>query len=257
MKILIAEDEKNIAKGIESIIKTHTEHSYQFLFAENGVDALALAYDKQPDLIITDIRMFKMTGLEFIEELRKAEVSSKIIIISGYNTFDYAQRACRVGVMDYLLKPIDRQRLLELVEQVWQEIPSKYSSPPPLKNPQFMEHEFFNLNLDNTKYPDSLTKIITFIRRNYIQDLCLQKLSDELLLHPNYISTLINKHLHVTFNYILDYIRLKKACELLLSSDMTITYIAHLVGYNNERRLYHAFQKNLGYSPGAFRKKYS
>ena len=256
MKILIAEDEKNIAKGIETIIREKTEHKNQFLFAENGMEALELAYSSQPDLIITDIRMFKMTGLDFIEQLRKSDIKSKVIIISGYSNFDYAQKACRMGVMDYLLKPIDKQRLLELVEQVWQELPKTYASSLTWDQTH-IAHDFFNLNLDNDSYPDSLKRIINFIRRDYTQDLCLQALSEELLLHPNYISTLVNKHLHVSFNYILDYVRLEKACELLLFSDMTITYITHLVGYNNERRLYHAFKKKLGCSPGTFRKLYS
>ena len=256
MKILIAEDEKNIAKGIETIIQTKTEQKNQFYFAENGMEALELAYSSHPDLIITDIRMFKMTGLDFIEQLRKSGVNTKIIVISGYSNFDYARRACRMGVMDYLLKPIDKQRLLELVEQVWQELPQTYAAALTTL-PKDIVHDFFNLDLDNADYPDSLKRIINFIRRDYTQDLCLQALSEELLLHPNYISTLVNKHLHVSFNYILDYVRLEKVCEFLLFTDMTITYMAHLVGYNNERRLYHAFKKKLGYSPGTFRKLYS
>jgi YesN/AraC family two-component response regulator len=254
MRILIAEDEESIAKGIESILQAEAQYKHQILFAENGQQALQIASSTSLDLIITDIRMFRMTGIEFIEQLKKHNITCKIIIISGYSNFEYVQRALRVGVMDYLLKPIDKKRLLELVDQVWRELPEKYVSKT-IANP--INHDFFNLDFEKEEYPRSLQKVVGFIVKNYTLDLSLQMLSEELMLHPNYISTLINKHFMVSFNYVLDYIRLEKACELLVTTDMTIAEISHLVGYNNERRLYTAFRKRLRSSPGDFRKKQS
>lgn len=253
MKILVAEDEISIARGIESIIQSQAQQKHKFAFAENGLEALEIAKTFHPDLIITDIRMFRMTGLEFIEKLKEIHPTCKVIIVTGYSHFKYVQQALRLGVMDYLLKPIDKQRLLELVNQVWSDLPETYSRQ---KTSRAVFHDFFCLDFEHEDYPHSLKKVIRFIQKNYVLDISLHMLSEKLLLHPNYISTLINKHFKVSFNYVLDHVRLEKACELLSNTDKTIAEISYLVGYNNERRLYHAFRKRLNSSPGDFRKEW-
>lgn len=251
MKILIAEDEETIAKGIAAILQMREEYRCRIKFAENGKEALELAEMFRPDLVITDVRMFQMTGLELVEQLKERGLCTKVIIISGYSNFEYAQKALRMNVIDYLLKPIDKQQLLYLVDQIWAELPSNYGIARSRVPSGF---SFFELNLDQAEYPASLKKAITFLRKNYMNDISLQSLSEELMLHPNYISALINKHIQVNFNYLLDYVRLQKACELLLQPEMTIAEISYIAGYNNERRLYHAFQKRLRCTPGDFRK---
>ena len=86
-------------------------------------------------------------------------------------------------------------------------------------------------------------------------DLSLQSLSQELMLNPSDLSSLINKYIQVNFNHLLDFVRLQKACELLLSSpEMTMSEISYVVGYNGERRFYNAFQKRLSCTPGEYRK---
>lgn len=252
MKILIAEDEENIANGIAAILRSREAYKCQIKCVENGQDALAAAESFRPDLVITDIRMMQMTGLELAEQLKQKHLCDKVIIISGYSKFEYAQRALRANVMDYLLKPIDKQHLLELVDQVWKELPANYSSTQKQFRP---EHEFFSLCLEKEEYPESLKKAIKFMREKYMEDISIQTISEELMLHPNYLSTLINKHLKVNFSYLLDYIRLEKACEMLFSEpDMTIAELSYIVGYNSERRLYQAFSKRLGCTPGDFKK---
>ena len=252
MKVLIAEDEQTIANGIAAILKTREEFHCQIRFAENGQDALEEARTFCPDLVLTDIRMFKMTGLELAKALQEEQLCSNVIIISGYSNFDYARRAMRANVLDYLLKPIDRQELLALVEKVWQSLPDNYAAQSARTLPP---HPFFQLELEKEEYPGSLKKAVAFLLKNYMQDLSLQSLSEELMLNPSYLSSLINKYIQVNFNHLLDFVRLQKACELLLSSpEMTMSEISYVVGYNGERRFYNAFQKRLSCTPGEYRK---
>ena len=252
MKVLIAEDEQTIANGIAAILKTREEFHCQIRFAENGLDALEEARTFCPDLVLTDIRMFKMTGLELAKALQEEQLCSNVIIISGYSNFDYARRAMRANVLDYLLKPIDRQELLTLVEKVWQSLPDNYAAQSARALPP---HSFFQLELEKEEYPGSLKKAVAFLLNHYMQDLSLQSLSEELMLNPSYLSSLINKYIQVNFNHLLDFVRLQKACELLLSSpEMTMSEISYVVGYNGERRFYNAFQKRLSCTPGEYRK---
>lgn len=158
----------------------------------------------------------------------------------------------RANVLDYLLKPIDRQELLTLVEKVWQSLPDNYAAQSARALPP---HPFFQLELEKEEYPGSLKKAVAFLLKNYMQDLSLQSLSEELMLNPSYLSSLINKYIQVNFNHLLDFVRLQKACELLLSSpEMTMSEISYVVGYNGERRFYNAFQKRLSCTPGEYRK---
>lgn len=252
MKILIADDEKNIAEGIKTILLSQELLKCQIITVDNGKDALNTARKFLPDLIITDIRMHYMNGLELVQALKEANICCKVIIISGYDKFEYAQTALRYNVVDYLLKPIDKQELLSQVTKVWEELPQNYAAV----HAQLPDFPFFKLDLDNSEYPNSLKKIIQYIRQNYMNEISLQSLSDELMLHPNYISSLINKHTNIGLNELLDYVRLKKSCELLLlEPNMTISEISYLAGYNNERRLYNAFKKLLNCTPGDFRKQ--
>jgi len=254
MKILIAEDESNIAEGIASILSSQTTFKCQIKLTEDGKDALTVARSFHPDLVIADIRMPLINGLELAEYLKNENICSKVIIISGYSVFEYAQTALRHKVMDYLLKPIDKNHLLYLVNEVYDQLPSSQLNSANWKLPDI---PYFSLNLNHKDFPTSLQKIISCIRKNYMRDISLQTLSDELMLHPNYISTLINRYTGVSFTYLLDFIRLQKACGLILfESDITIAEISYIAGYNSERRLYYAFQKRLNCTPGEFKMRY-
>lgn len=254
MKILIVEDEENIAKGIAAIIKSQSDMHCHIEFAVDGREALNFARISHPDLLITDIRMPMMNGLELIKILKDEKLCGHGIIISGYDNFSYAQTAVRYGLLDYLLKPVDKNRLLELVTHVYHELPQNYSKK---LNRTLPDIPYFSLKFDIENYPTSLKKVINYIEKNYMKDLSLQSISDEFMFHANYISSLINKYTQHSFTYLLDYIRIRKAAELLLfEQDITISEISYLVGYNNERRLYHAFQKRLNRTPGDFRNLY-
>ncbi|MBP1963297.1 response regulator [Paenibacillus aceris] len=110
--VLIVDDEVMIKHSLTKLIDGS---QYGFRVngeAEDGSEALALWERLKPDLIITDISMPVMDGLELIEEIRKRSQDTEIVILSGYDDFGYAQQAIRYGITDYVLKPV-RQELLE------------------------------------------------------------------------------------------------------------------------------------------------
>ncbi|WP_282936268.1 response regulator [Paenibacillus sp. RC67] len=110
-KVLIVDDEYLIKKSLNKLI---TESGYGFttvLEAEDGEEALELVLQMSPDLIITDINMPVMDGLELIRECKVRQLMCEIVILSGYNEFEYARQALRYEVKDYLLKPIRPEQL--------------------------------------------------------------------------------------------------------------------------------------------------
>src|SRR5574344_683656 len=86
--------------------------------SSDGISGLALVKKIKPDLLITDIRMPGITGLQLIEEAKKILPDLQVILISGYSQFDYAQTAIRCGVTDYLLKPVKKQELDETLNKM-------------------------------------------------------------------------------------------------------------------------------------------
>lgn len=115
-KILVADDEEFIRKGIITIFKRDLEEEVECIDAVNGVEALELAQKEKPDLIVTDIRMPGLDGLNFIKLLKETNPTASVIILSGYENFDYARKAIKLGVKEYVTKPINKQEFLELIQ---------------------------------------------------------------------------------------------------------------------------------------------
>ncbi len=119
LKVLIADDEPVIRAGLAQLIDWE---QYGFTIAakaKNGEQALRFIQDDKPDLIITDIRMPKMDGLQLIKTLREdRQLQTPVIILTGFHEFDYARQAIRFEVKDYLLKPVDKAELIATLERI-------------------------------------------------------------------------------------------------------------------------------------------
>jgi two-component system, response regulator YesN len=117
--ILTVDDEAIVKLSLKKIIESMGEHFRVIGDAENGRDALELVNKYSPDLVITDICMPVMDGLEFIEEVKRSNQKIEFIILSGYDEFQYAQTALRNGAADFLLKPIKPDQLKNTLKQIY------------------------------------------------------------------------------------------------------------------------------------------
>lgn len=255
MKILIVDDEINIARGIKSILDANLSFSSVVRCTSSGEEAMCIAEEFRPDLLITDIRMPKMNGLELIESMKTAGLCSEFVILSGYEDFSYAQEAIRKGVADYLTKPVEKEYLCTFCEKVYEHM---HNDTQKLNEKELPEFEFLKWDPYQESYPASLRNIICYIEQNYTKkELSGASISEALFFHPSYISQLIGKYTDLSLNGIIHYFRLKRALELLLSpKNHRICEVSELVGYKSERQFYKAFQKYLRCTPRAFREQY-
>lgn len=122
VKIIIADDEERICQLIEALIDCDVLHMEVVGIAHNGLEACELVREREPDILITDIRMPGYSGLELIEKVKAQEENLEIIIISGYAHFSYAQTAIKFGVGDYLLKPINKDELTGTLQKLGERI---------------------------------------------------------------------------------------------------------------------------------------
>ncbi|GAM15675.1 response regulator transcription factor [Mesobacillus selenatarsenatis] len=121
-KVLIADDEKNIRLGIQAMIKREYP-DFETFIASDGQEALDSILENKPDIVITDIKMPRMDGIQLIKELQQLEeIETSIVILSGYDDFTYAKEAIKHKVKDYLLKPVNRAELFNTLNTIIEEL---------------------------------------------------------------------------------------------------------------------------------------
>ncbi|MBO4375533.1 MAG: response regulator [Lachnospiraceae bacterium] len=119
MKVLIVDDEPFITQGLSVLIDWEKEGYEIAACLENGKQAYNYLKENDIDLVLTDIRMPEMSGLDLMERVKDEGLSdASFVIMSGYDDFGYAQKALRIGCVDYLLKPVDAGELLEIVRNL-------------------------------------------------------------------------------------------------------------------------------------------
>ena len=116
-KILIVDDERMIRLGIERTIQWEKLKIGQVFTAASAQQAIHIIQENRPDIMITDINMTEMSGLDLIGELKDNDQEMRIIILTGYERFEYARKALQLQVHDFLLKPIDEEELSESIRR--------------------------------------------------------------------------------------------------------------------------------------------
>lgn len=121
-KVLIADDEPKIRQGLKRTLETFQLPISVCAEAKNGLEALEKTKENRPDILLVDICMPKLSGIQFLEEIRKLSLDCKMLVISGFNEFTYAKQAMNLGVSDYLLKPIVEEELKDAVQKLIDEL---------------------------------------------------------------------------------------------------------------------------------------
>lgn len=116
MRIIIVEDEPKTREGILNMIRRYTGHQVVAV-AENGQEGLEMIEKHRPHLVITDVRMPKMNGLDMLEEVKRRHIDVQAVVLTGYSEFEYARQALRLGVVEYVLKPLSADDFLSALEQ--------------------------------------------------------------------------------------------------------------------------------------------
>ncbi len=118
LKLLIADDEKLIRETISSLINWTDLNIELIGTAKDGIEAYNIILDQYPDIVLTDIKMPGLSGLDLIERIKDINKETQFIILSGYNEFEYAKTAMQYGVKHYLLKPCSEEQIIKSIELV-------------------------------------------------------------------------------------------------------------------------------------------
>lgn len=126
-RLLIVEDEKMIRQGIRVMVERSPVNIEEILECKNGEEAMAILNEQSVDVMITDIRMPRMDGITLVKNTQNTPHPPKTVVISGYDDFNYAVELLRYGVRDYILKPVERNKLNEILQKLDDELEEESS----------------------------------------------------------------------------------------------------------------------------------
>lgn len=236
VKIIIVEDEYRIRTGLSNLIEKVGVNCKVIAEAENGYEGLKLIQNLEPDIVITDISMPKFDGLQMIEKAKELGISCKFVILSGYANFEYAQKGIHLGVKEYLLKPVTITNVRELLGKLVE------------SETEVKEHREESVSGFSGVVSDMIGKIET----NYGKHLGLDYFVVKYRLTPEYISILFARETGVTFSNYLKRVRIEKAKELLMNTNIKIYEVACRVGYPDQKYFSKVFKEYTGVSAKQF-----
>ena len=237
MKIMIVDDEPKIRRGMKTLLEEQDGFEVIGIY-DNAMSSLSDMSEKQPNVLITDIKMPEYSGLDLIEKIREKDKNLYIIILSGYGSFKYAQRAIRSGVYRYLTKPTNPRELISVLREI--ELKIEGVNRTVSKSEENESVEVGNL---------LIRKALDYIELHYAEKIGLKTLSDALYISPNYFSDLFRRHMKVKFSDFLIEYRLKKACILLKKPEYKVSEISEMVGFRDSTYFSTVFKKTYNLTP--------
>ena len=242
LKVLVVEDEEMIRKGIVLAVDWAALDCVVVGEAADGAAALDAVERYDPSLIITDLKMPRMDGIQMLQQLRARGNNAYVIILTAYDSFSYAQSALRLGAVDFLLKPFDDGELEQAVTNLQRRMAAarqpEDEAIPGLKKG------------DKSKY---VLQAMDYIGAHYgEQTISVSTIAQHLGLSESHLSHLFRKETDYTImNYLTRY-RIHKAMELLRDCRLKVYEIAERVGYRDITYFSSTFKKVVGMSPSEF-----
>lgn len=245
--LMIVDDEYNIRDGLVNAVPWDSIGVKVVAQAQDGLEALELSRKFHPDVVITDISMDDMDGLEFTQALLAERPRTKVIILSGFGEFSYAQRALQLRVSAYLLKPVTPEDLLVQVAETIKALEAERERSRRLGEP--------------VSEPSSEGGGRAVIRRarEYLESFysdpatSLESLSLHLGLTPAYLSKLFKTETGRNYSEELAVLRIEKAKELLVRTNLKSSEVGVRVGYINPQYFATTFRKATGQTPSEYR----
>ena len=260
IRLLIADDERMEREALADIVMRRFEHEVTVEMAENGRKAADTAVLWEADLILMDIEMPGMNGLDAARAVLEQRPECKVIFITAYSLFQYAHEAVHLGACDYLLKPVDPDETEAAIRRAIRQIEAgrrlaelAAEAPEPETAPEQETEPAGEGESDrNALVMDHVRK---YMEDNYMADLSLDSVSEILHISPAYLSAQFKKYQKMNFLDCLTELRINAAKELLADPFRSAAEVASMVGYEDASYFARAFKKRTGMTPTQYRKE--
>lgn len=249
MRLLIADDEPLIRRGIKKLVNLSEIGIEEVYEADNGEETLQLFEQYHPEIVLLDINMPRVDGLTVAKEIKSLSPKTKIAMLTGYNYFDYAQKAIRVGVEDYILKPVSKKEITEIIAK----LAHSYQEERKQETIQKVFQQKVEVIQENSKN-DYHSNMKRYMEENYTDSqFSLGVLAEKLNLSSGYLSILFKKTFGIPFQDYLLQLRMEKAKLLLLTTHLKNYEIAEQIGFEDVNYFSLKFKKYFQLSPKQYK----
>lgn len=252
-RILIADDEPIERMVLSKTIQNYFGDEIELYQAENGREAIEIFMHQDCQIVLLDISMPGINGLDAAEEIRKVNKTCSIIFLTAYDEFDFAKRAIKVHALDYLLKPSTKEELITVIEEAIHLADQK---------PELFEAEVSVLEEDKKDDKQDLIKnqllmehIRDYVESHYMENITLQDAAAQVHYSDAYFCRFFKQNFDKNFIMYLSEIRVEKAKELLSDVTVNVKDVGQKVGFRDSSYFTRVFKRVTGVTPSEYRYK--
>lgn len=249
-RVLLVDDEPSVCKGFQKLVNWRDCGFQVAATASNGEEAYQMHKTQRFDLIVTDLKMPVMGGLELIRKIHASpEDFCQIVIVSAYGEFSFAQEAMRYGVDYYLLKPLDETVMEGFLSQIKEKLDAHEKPLTKIPDHELIENQY------RICTNGAIAEMKEYINSHYAEALSLNHLAAKFSFSPVYLGRLFKRETGSSFNEYLKRVRIQTACELLDENDVAIKILAEMVGIPDLNYFYRLFKQVTGLTPNQYRSR--
>ncbi len=247
VRVMVVDDEPSARNRYTSLVSEYGHGFEVVATCSTAREALARRAEVHPHLLMTDIRMPHQSGIELIEKFRAEDWDGIAVVVSGFSEFALAQQAIRVGVFDYLLKPVFPEDMNKLLDAVRCQVSMQ------------SEHALSVRVLRDVHshcLPRFVRNAIRYVELHLDRSISLSDTAEAACVTPSYLSTAFGKQCGMSFVDFVHAMRVEAAKELLHNPDRSMLEIAEQVGFADKSYFNRVFKRVTGMSPGVYRRRY-
>lgn len=245
-KLVLVDDEAEIRNGLAQYFPWQQIGFHVVETFDNGLDAFTYMESHPVDVLLCDISMPLMSGLELIQKLHERRIKTKILLLSAFKNFEYAQQALTYDVKGYILKPTHFNEIHEIFSKLRAELDNDSEHHPDLPEQRAQEGN------EGSFQDKVIGSIKSYVEHNYSKA-TLEDASRLIRMNPDYVSKYFKQKTGQNFSDYIVEIRMGKAVELLQDINYKTYEISELVGYSYPKNFTRTFKKFYGISPREFR----
>ena len=248
LKVVIVEDEYYVRKGIINSFDWGELDCEVVGEAANGKKGSEIIEELRPDIVITDIEMPVMDGIEMVRLLKNKRIEAGYIFLTAHQKFTYVHSALKLEAVDYLLKPFRYEDLKNSIEKVREKLQSGSS----------LSQEKIEIEKEIQAKNNYIKEAVLYVRNNYGKDISNITAAEYLDINSAYFCRLFKKETGYTFGQYLTHYRVNVAAGLLANFDIRVAEVAEQVGYTDSNYFSQIFKKIMGITPKEYQneKKY-
>lgn len=237
--LLIVDDEQEVLNSLSIAL----EDEYNVLTASSGMEGLSVLAANAVSLILLDLQMPEMTGLEFLERIRDMEDNTPVLIMTGNSTHEWAKRCADLGVQGYLEKPVDIGVLLERVR--------KHLAEKELALLKMLWKDEYRSRIASLS--PNIKKALVCLRKNIHRDTSREELAAHLNMCPDYLSRQFHKECGFHIREYINFLKMDMAKKYLLETNKSLSEIAKLIDVHDVSYFCKLFKKFTGITPQGFK----